>query len=173
MGGSLAMRLKGQCARLIGFDSHPPTLELALSKGIIDHALDVFPSPRGEGLGVRAKLTSSSSPPLSHPSSTSSTNYREASHRNKAPITTPQLPSSTSAPRKRDILQAMSALPEQLRPHRRTSHLRQGKTRLRKCRTELYIKMLHSSLLRSNEPPNEPNLPQNKSSQPSARIPSK
>jgi prephenate dehydrogenase len=38
MGGSLAMRLKGQCARLIGFDAHPPTLELALSKGIIDAA---------------------------------------------------------------------------------------------------------------------------------------
>ena len=38
MGGSLAMRLKGQCARLIGFDSHLPTLELALSKKIIDLA---------------------------------------------------------------------------------------------------------------------------------------
>jgi prephenate dehydrogenase len=38
MGGSLAMGLKGKCARLIGFDSHPPTLELALSKNIIDHA---------------------------------------------------------------------------------------------------------------------------------------
>ncbi len=38
MGGSLAMRLKGHCARLIGFDSHPATLELALSKNIIDHA---------------------------------------------------------------------------------------------------------------------------------------
>jgi len=38
MGGSLAMRLKGHCARLIGFDSHLPTLELALSKKIIDLA---------------------------------------------------------------------------------------------------------------------------------------
>lgn len=38
MGGSLAIRLKGHCARLIGFDSHPATLELALSKNIIDHA---------------------------------------------------------------------------------------------------------------------------------------
>ena len=38
MGGSLAMSLKGKCARLIGFDSHPPTLELALSKKIIDQA---------------------------------------------------------------------------------------------------------------------------------------
>jgi prephenate dehydrogenase len=38
MGGSLAMSLKGKCARLIGFDSHLATLELALSKGIIDQA---------------------------------------------------------------------------------------------------------------------------------------
>lgn len=38
MGGSLAMRLKGQCARLIGFDAHLPTLELALSKKIVDQA---------------------------------------------------------------------------------------------------------------------------------------
>lgn len=38
MGGSLAMTLKGKCAKLIGFDSHLPTLELALSKHIIDQA---------------------------------------------------------------------------------------------------------------------------------------
>lgn len=38
MGGSLALSLKGKCNRLIGFDSHPDTLELALSKEIIDHA---------------------------------------------------------------------------------------------------------------------------------------
>lgn len=38
MGGSLAMSLKGRCARIIGFDSHLPTLELALSKKIIDYA---------------------------------------------------------------------------------------------------------------------------------------
>lgn len=38
MGGSLAMALKGKCARLIGYDTHPPALELALSKNIIDHA---------------------------------------------------------------------------------------------------------------------------------------
>jgi prephenate dehydrogenase len=38
MGGSLAMRLKGHCARLIGFDSHLPTLQLALSKNLVDHA---------------------------------------------------------------------------------------------------------------------------------------
>jgi prephenate dehydrogenase len=38
MGGSLAMSLKGKCARLIGFDPHLPTLELAHSKNILDHA---------------------------------------------------------------------------------------------------------------------------------------
>jgi prephenate dehydrogenase len=38
MGGSLAMSLKGHCARLIGFDSHLTALELALSERIIDHA---------------------------------------------------------------------------------------------------------------------------------------
>jgi prephenate dehydrogenase len=38
MGGSLALGLKGHCARLIGFDSDPSTLNLALSKNIIDQA---------------------------------------------------------------------------------------------------------------------------------------
>ena len=38
MGGSLAMSLKGHCARIVGFDSHLPALEAALSKNIIDRA---------------------------------------------------------------------------------------------------------------------------------------
>ena len=38
MGGSLAMGLKGKCARLIGFDAHLPTVSLALAVGIVDHA---------------------------------------------------------------------------------------------------------------------------------------
>ena len=49
MGGSLAMRLKGQCAHLIGFDSHLPTLQLALSKNIVDHADVLSPSLLGRG----------------------------------------------------------------------------------------------------------------------------
>jgi len=57
MGGSLAMRLKGHCARLIGFDSHPATLQLALSKGIIDHAESFSPLPMGEGLGAALSLS--------------------------------------------------------------------------------------------------------------------
>jgi prephenate dehydrogenase len=38
MGGSLALGLKGHCARLIGFDSDPAALELALSKNMVDRA---------------------------------------------------------------------------------------------------------------------------------------
>ena len=38
MGGSIALGLKGHCRTLIGFDSHLPTLKLALSKNIIDYA---------------------------------------------------------------------------------------------------------------------------------------
>lgn len=106
MGGSLAMALKGKCARLIGFDSHPPTLELALSKGIIDHAesfalsgalaqskrLDVLVI----AVPVPAILDILTQLPL--------TNYQ-------SPITILDLGST-----KRDILQAMSALPANLDP---------------------------------------------------------
>jgi len=53
MGGSIALGLKGHCHTLIGFDSHLPTLELALSKKIIDHAESVPPLLLGEGQGVR------------------------------------------------------------------------------------------------------------------------
>jgi prephenate dehydrogenase len=38
MGGSLALALKGKCAALYGIDSHPATLELALDKQIVDQA---------------------------------------------------------------------------------------------------------------------------------------
>jgi 3-deoxy-7-phosphoheptulonate synthase len=56
MGGSLALSLKGKCNRLIGFDSHPATLELALSKGIIDHASALLPSLLGRGAGGEGEL---------------------------------------------------------------------------------------------------------------------
>ena len=36
MGGSLALALKGKCAALYGVDTHPATIELALAKGIVD-----------------------------------------------------------------------------------------------------------------------------------------
>lgn len=38
MGGSLALGLRGKCAALYGIDPHRPTLELALSQHIVDHA---------------------------------------------------------------------------------------------------------------------------------------
>lgn len=38
MGGSLALALRGHCARLIGFDSDPSALEFAISKHIVDQA---------------------------------------------------------------------------------------------------------------------------------------
>lgn len=36
MGGSLALALRTHCSRIVGFDSDPSTLELALSKNIVD-----------------------------------------------------------------------------------------------------------------------------------------
>lgn len=123
MGGSLAMRLKGKCTRLIGFDSHLPMLELALSKGIIDHAGALSPSPceaspKGTGRGARGVgevdvLILATPVPsilnIIHQLSRSipseqSTNYQ-------APITLLDLGST-----KRDITQAMSELPENFDP---------------------------------------------------------
>lgn len=114
MGGSLAMSLKGKCARLIGFDSHLPTLELALSKRIIDQVESFPPLPAGEGLGVRADVLILATPVpsilnLLRELSRSipvgqTTNYQ-------LPITVLDLGST-----KRDILQAMSALPENFDP---------------------------------------------------------
>lgn len=112
MGGSLAMRLKGQCARLIGFDSHLATLELALSKNIIDHSDALSPSlfergVRGEGEpGVRVDLLILATPVEII------LNLLQ------------QLPSIISYPcivmdigsTKRDILQVMSSLPENFDP---------------------------------------------------------
>lgn len=108
MGGSLAMSLTGKCARLVGFDSHQPTLELAHSKNIIDHAQPLSPSPFGRGArgeGVVDLLILATPVP-------SILNFLE------------QLPAIISHPcvvmdvgsTKRDILQAMSALPENFDP---------------------------------------------------------
>lgn len=56
MGGSLAKALKGKCSALCGFDTHLPTLELALATQTVDFA-STFPSPNlGEGLGVRGDV---------------------------------------------------------------------------------------------------------------------
>lgn len=107
MGGSLAMRLKGHCRTLIGFDSHLPTLELALSKNIIDHAEAVFPSPQmGEGLGVRVDLLILAAPV---PSIINILQQLPALMPN--PCIVLDLGST-----KQNIVQAMSALPERFDP---------------------------------------------------------
>ena len=104
MGGSLAMGLKGKCARIIGFDSHLPTLELALSKKIVDQALPHLQPLSHEERGVDLLIIA-------------------------APVSTiidilQQLPSIMSHPciimdlgsTKRDIVQAMSGLPNNFDP---------------------------------------------------------
>lgn len=98
MGGSLALSLKGKCKRLLGFDSHPPTLELALSKGIIDHALP-HPQPlsqRERGVDILILAT-----PV--PSIIQTINQLPSIH---PPCIVMDIGST-----KRDILEAMSQLP--------------------------------------------------------------
>ncbi|GAB4454303.1 MAG: hypothetical protein Kow0070_00430 [Anaerolineales bacterium] len=113
MGGSLALALKGKCARLIGFDPHPPTLELALSKKIIDHALP-HPQPLSRGeRGVDLLILAAPVPAilnLLHQLPT--TNYQPAlSAAEGLPITLLDLAST-----KRGIVRAMSALPASFDP---------------------------------------------------------
>jgi len=107
MGGSLAMSLKGECARIIGIDSAPTTLELALSKGIIDQAESLSPSPiSGKGAWSEIDLLV-----LATPVPTIISILQ-------------QLPSLISHPcivmdigsTKRDILKAMSTLPDNFDP---------------------------------------------------------
>ena len=106
MGGSLAMSLKGKCARLIGFDSHLPTLELALSKKIIDEAGSISPLPMGEGLRVRFDLLI-----LATPVPTILNLLQQLPFLISSPCIVMDIGST-----KRDILQAMSALPENFDP---------------------------------------------------------
>ena len=102
MGGSLALSLKGKCKRLIGFDSHLPTLELALSKGIIDHA----ESDSANRLAELDLLILAVPVPaiLNFLKQQTITNYH-------SPIIILDIGST-----KRDITQAMSALPENFDP---------------------------------------------------------
>jgi prephenate dehydrogenase len=110
MGGSLAMALKGKCARLIGFDSHPPTLEFALSKRIIDQAesdpanclpeldLLILATPVPAILNILKQLQDSNCQPA-------------LSVAEGSPITLLDLGST-----KHDITRAMSALPANFAP---------------------------------------------------------
>ncbi len=103
MGGSLAMSLKGHCARIIGFDTDPATLELAIAKRIVEQAESII---KGKGIGVRVDLLILATP---------------------VPIIIDflqQLPLLISYPcvvmdigsTKREILYAMSQLPENFDP---------------------------------------------------------
>lgn len=105
MGGSLALSLKGKCKRLIGFDSHLPTLELALSKGIIDHALP-HPQPLSQReRGVDILILAAPVPSILNTlKELQTSNYQ-------SPITILDIGST-----KRNITQAMSALPENFDP---------------------------------------------------------
>lgn len=107
MGGSLALALKGKCARLLGFDTHPPTLELALSRGIIDHPLPLSLLPSEEGKGAQLDILILAVPvpailDLLH--QLALTNYL-------SPIIILDLGST-----KREILRAMAALPNNFDP---------------------------------------------------------
>ena len=111
MGGSLAMRLKGQCARLIGFDSHLPTLELALSRNIIDNAESFSPLPVGEGPGVRVNLPQLNILILATPVPSILNLIQQLPSLILSPCIVMDIGST-----KRDILQAMSRLPENFDP---------------------------------------------------------
>ena len=104
MGGSLAMSLKGHCAHLIGFDSHPATLELALSKKIIDQGNLALGGATDETKHIDLLILATPIPAIIN--------------------TIQQLPSFISHPcivmdlgsTKGDILRAMSALPKHFDP---------------------------------------------------------
>ncbi|MCC6300488.1 MAG: prephenate dehydrogenase [Anaerolineales bacterium] len=107
MGGSLAMNLKGKCARLIGFDPHLPTIQLALANSIVDHASTSFPFPAGrEGSEEEINLLIVAAPVPS---------IIELLRQLPAFITRPCVVLDLGST-KRDILQAMSALPENFDP---------------------------------------------------------
>ena len=101
MGGSLAMSLNGKCARLIGFDAHLPTLELALSKGIIHHA-------ESDLANFLARIDILI---LAVPVPTVINFLQQLSSLTERPLIVTDLGST-----KRDILQAMSVLPQNLDP---------------------------------------------------------
>jgi prephenate dehydrogenase len=103
MGGSLALALKGKCAALYGIDSNRATLELALDKRIIDRA-DTDPARLGVLPQVDLVIVATPVPAI--------INFIQ------------ELPSLIQKPcivldlgsTKKDIVQAMSILPEYFDP---------------------------------------------------------
>jgi prephenate dehydrogenase len=97
------MALKGKCAHLIGFDSDPATLELAVSKNIVDQAKRVIEGPEQ---GRRVDLLLLATPVL-----TIIHTLRQLTSFIDDPCIVMDIGST-----KRDILQAMSTLPENFDP---------------------------------------------------------
>jgi prephenate dehydrogenase len=111
MGGSLAMSLKGKCARIIGFDTHQPTLELALSKNIIDHARS-HPQPSPSGCFASSHWERSVDLLIL---ATPVPSILDIIHQLPIPISHPCIVMDLGST-KRDILQAMSVLPDNFDP---------------------------------------------------------
>ncbi|MCC6500827.1 MAG: prephenate dehydrogenase [Anaerolineales bacterium] len=105
MGGSLAMSLKGKCARLIGFDPHLPTVRLARAASTVDHAESFFALSEATTKPIDVLVLAAPVPTilgLLH-------QLRQVNY--QLPLTLLDLGST-----KRDILQAMSSLPENFDP---------------------------------------------------------
>lgn len=101
MGGSLALSLKGRCAALIGIDPHLPTLELALSNRTVDYAAsDLAASPRRVDVLI-----------LATPVPTILNLLRELPSFISYPCIVMDIGST-----KREIVQVMSALPDDFEP---------------------------------------------------------
>lgn len=125
MGASLALSLKGKCSRLIGFDSHPPTLEAALSLQIVDYAESDPASLLPEldllilAAPVPAILDFLQQPSILRLRLGQVTNYQPAlSAATESPITNSQSPITILdlGSTKREIVKAMSALPKNFDP---------------------------------------------------------
>jgi prephenate dehydrogenase len=101
MGGSLAMALKGKCAALYGIDSHHATLELALDKQIVDQA-ETHPAKLLPQVDLIILAT---------PVPVIIDFIRKLSSLIQTPCIILDLGST-----KKDIVQAMSALPERFDP---------------------------------------------------------
>ncbi|HEX5840593.1 MAG TPA: prephenate dehydrogenase/arogenate dehydrogenase family protein [Anaerolineales bacterium] len=101
MGGSLALALKGKCAALFGIDADRATLELALEKGIVDRA-DADPANI---------LSESDLVVLATPVQTILDYIKELPQLIQTPCIVLDLGST-----KKEIIQAMSALPGNFDP---------------------------------------------------------
>jgi prephenate dehydrogenase len=112
MGGSLALCLREHCARLIGFDSDPAALELALSKEIVDEVeTSALSDDRRDVRGEIANLERIDLFILAIPVPAIIDTLQQLS----SLITHPCMVMDVGST-KREILQAMSGMPENFDP---------------------------------------------------------